>query len=172
MRIIGLPGAPGLRVRGSPKTMGTAFLRPHRHLISIWQRYAPVVSRHFTERGFGTANDLLPLPVPGTGAMEYAGILAIYGSAQESGKPHDFGGLGVLIKLCRSSRRRCGNVGTRVLCGFPSSEGGKKRAIKNPARSALGASFPQRTLDCPAFLRDSPLWAAVSRKMRTFRKPA
>src|SRR5208337_3913116 len=45
------------------------------------------------------------------------------GSAQESGGPRDFGGFGVLDGEESSSRRCCGNVGTRVWCGVPSAEG-------------------------------------------------
>ena len=47
---------------------------------------------------------------------------SISGSARESDGPRDFGGFGVLDGQESSSRRWCGNVGTRVRCGFPSAE--------------------------------------------------
>src|SRR6266498_13515 len=36
----------------------------------------------------------------------------------------------------------CGNVGTRVLCGFPSSEGAATRRLSQNPQQALGAPFP------------------------------
>jgi hypothetical protein len=51
-------------------------------------------------------------------------LQAKIGSAQESVKPPEFGGFGSFVKFGPRSRRRCGNVKTRVLCGFSNSEGG------------------------------------------------
>jgi hypothetical protein len=47
------------------------------------------------------------------------------GSARESVEMYDWRGFGTLPQFDSRSRRRCGNVETRVLCGFPSSEGGR-----------------------------------------------
>ena len=45
----------------------------------------------------------------------------------------------------RRRRRRCGNVETRVLWGFPSSVSGAGIRLGKEDRPARGASFPQRT---------------------------
>jgi hypothetical protein len=50
-----------------------------------------------------------------------------FGSARESGETCDLRGFSSFVQFDSRSRRRCGNVGTRVLCGFPSSEGGQNR---------------------------------------------
>jgi hypothetical protein len=47
-----------------------------------------------------------------------------------------------LVKQGRRSRSSCGNVGTRVLCGFPGSEGIARTLASGHHHFALGASFP------------------------------
>jgi hypothetical protein len=66
------------------------------------------------------------------------------GSARESVEMYDWRGFGALPQFDSRSRRRCGNVETRVLCGFPSSEGGRTVVAECSIIPALGASFPQR----------------------------
>jgi hypothetical protein len=41
---------------------------------------------------------------------------------------------------------------TRVLCGFPSAEGGQESMDSDFSITALGASFPQRTLKAADYL--------------------
>jgi hypothetical protein len=69
------------------------------------------------------------------------------GSARESGRPCDFGGFFSVVKFGSRSRRCGGNVEASVLCGFPSSEGGTETLRPESQHSAIGASFPQQTLD-------------------------
>jgi len=68
------------------------------------------------------------------------------------------------------SRRRCGNVETRVLCGFPSSEGGQNRCGEVLHHPALGASFPQRGRVYRPFCRECAVWATDGAEMRAFQK--
>src|SRR5262249_27851368 len=74
-----------------------------------------------------------------------------YGSVQESGKPRVFRGFWTFVKLAHPSSSRCGNVETRVLCGFPSSGGPGMNLSAEYHQSAPGASFPQRG---PSFSRN------------------
>jgi hypothetical protein len=50
------------------------------------------------------------------------------------------------VRFGSRSRRRCGNVGTRVLCGFPSSEGRQnlwdKRSIIPPSERHFHSEAP------------------------------
>src|ERR1019366_10571107 len=48
-------------------------------------------------------------------------------------------------------RRRCGNVGTRVWCGFPSSVGRATIFGQDSANRSHRASFPQRTRNSAHF---------------------
>src|SRR5207302_3388479 len=93
------------------------------------------------------------------------------GSAQESVKPHEFGWFGSFVKFGPRSRRRCGNVKTRVLCGFSNSEGGAQTLQSESPHSALGGHFHSETLDFQAFWRDCIPWTAIPRKMWSFKKP-
>ncbi len=52
-------------------------------------------------------------------------------------------GFSNVIRPSRRSSRCCGNVETRVLCGFPSSEGGTGTLRLESHHYALGAAFPQ-----------------------------
>jgi hypothetical protein len=74
-----------------------------------------------------------------------------YGSGRESVKTFDLRGFSSCVQFDRRSRRRCGNGGTRVLCWFPSSEGGQNRCGR---RSVIppSAPFPQRGPDFLAIL--------------------
>ena len=95
----------------------------------------------------------------------------LLGSAQESVSPCDFGGFCSFGKLVRRRSRCCGNVGTRVLCGFPSSEG-NARTLQSVSRfSALGASFPQQALDFVAFRTGCICEPVIRLKCTPFRKP-
>jgi hypothetical protein len=47
-----------------------------------------------------------------------------------------------IVKQGRRCRSSCGNVETRVLCGFPSSEGIAKTLASERHHFALEASFP------------------------------
>src|SRR5262249_10259325 len=75
----------------------------------------------------------------------------IIGSVQESGKPRVFRGFWTFVKLAHPSSSRCGNVETRVLCGFPSSGAPGMNLSAEYHQSAPGASFPQRG---PSFSRN------------------
>jgi hypothetical protein len=72
--------------------------------------------------------------------------LSFTGSAQESGITCDWRGFGSFVRFGSHSRRRCGNVGTRVLCGFPSSEGRQnrwgKRSIIPPSERHFYSEAP------------------------------
>src|SRR5580704_7645054 len=92
------------------------------------------------------------------------------GSAQESVSPCDFGGFCSLGKLVRRRSRCCGNVGTRVLCGFPSSEGNARTLQSGSRFSALGASFPQQALDFVAFRTGCICEPVIRLKCTPFRK--
>ena len=93
------------------------------------------------------------------------------GSAQESVSPCDFGGFCRFGKLVRRRSRCCGNVGTRVLCGFPSSEGNARTFESVSGFSALGASFPQQALDFVAFRTGCICEPVIRLKCTPFRKP-
>jgi hypothetical protein len=93
------------------------------------------------------------------------------GSAQESVSPCDFGGFCSFGKLVRRRSRCCGNVGTRVLCGFPSSEGNARTLQSGSRFSALGASFPQQALDFVAFRTGCICEPVIRLKCTPFRKP-
>ena len=67
--------------------------------------------------------------------------------------------------------RCCGNVGTRVLCGFPSSEGNARTLQSVSPFSALGASFPQQALDFVAFRTGCICEPVIRLKCTPFRKP-
>src|SRR5215469_2543532 len=67
------------------------------------------------------------------------------GSEQESVKLCVFRDFLEFAKLDCRRRRRCGNVETRVLWGFPSSVSGAGIRLGKEDRPARGASFPQRT---------------------------
>ena len=54
-----------------------------------------------------------------------------FGSARESVEMYDWRGFSSLSQFDSRSRRRCGNVETRVLCGFPSSEGRQNRCSRD-----------------------------------------
>ena len=93
------------------------------------------------------------------------------GSAQESVSPCDFGGFCSFGKLVRRRSRCCGNVGTRVLCGFPSSED-NARTFESVSRfSALGASFPQHALDFVAYRTGCICEPVIRLQCMPFRKP-
>jgi hypothetical protein len=68
------------------------------------------------------------------------------GSGRESVKTFDLRGFSTCVQFDSRSRRRCGNVGTRVLCGFPSSEGGQNRCGRVRSfrpRSAISTASPR-----------------------------
>ena len=98
-------------------------------------------------------------------------LFTFSGSAQESVSSCDFGGFCRLGKLVRRRSRCCGNVGTRVLCGFPSSEG-NARTFESVSRfSALGASFPQQALDFVAFRTGCICEPVIRLQCTPYRKP-
>ena len=72
-------------------------------------------------------------------------LVSSVGSEQESVKLCVFRDFLEFAKLDRRRRRRCGNVETRVLWGFPSSVSGAGIRLGKEDRPARGASFPQRT---------------------------
>jgi len=86
-------------------------------------------------------------------------------------KPLRFGGFCSFGKLVRRRSRCCGNVGTRVLCGFPSSEGNARTLQSGSRFSALGASFPQPALDFVAFRTGCICEPVIRLKCTPFRKP-
>jgi hypothetical protein len=60
---------------------------------------------------------------------------------------YDWRGFSSLSRFDSGSRRRCGNVESRVLCGFPSSEGGRNRcrrkAPSSRPRSVISTARPR-----------------------------
>jgi hypothetical protein len=70
-----------------------------------------------------------------------------FGSARESVEMYDWRGFSSLSRFDSGSRRRCGNVESRVLCGFPSSEGGRNRcgrkAPSSRPRSVISTARPR-----------------------------
>ena len=84
---------------------------------------------------------------------------------------YDWRGFSSLPQFDSHSRRRCGNVETRVFCGFPSSEGGQNRCGRVLHHPALGASFPQRGPVYRPFCRECVVWAADGAEWVPFRKP-
>jgi hypothetical protein len=60
---------------------------------------------------------------------------------------YDWRGFSSLPRFDSRSRRRCGNVESRVLCGFPSSEGGRNRcgrkAPPSRPRSVISTARPR-----------------------------
>jgi hypothetical protein len=97
---------------------------------------------------FRHARQLCQQFVIGTVQIEQA---MFWGSVQESGKPRVFRGFWTFVKLAHPSSSRCGNVETRVLCGFPSSGAPGMNLSAEYHQSAPGASFPQRG---PSFSRN------------------
>jgi hypothetical protein len=69
------------------------------------------------------------------GDASVTAIVSFVGSVQESVRAPDFSGFGRWSLSAARRRLRCGNVGTRVWCGFPSSVG---RATIFCQDSALG----------------------------------
>src|ERR1019366_2746655 len=104
-------------------------------------------------------------------ASEEGWIVCLFGSARESGETCDLRGFSSFVQFDSRSRRRCGNVGTRVLCGFPSSEGGQNRWGR---RSIIPPSERHFHSEAPVyrpFWRESAVWAAGGAKYLPFRKP-
>src|SRR5579863_1294774 len=66
----------------------------------------------------------------------------------------------------------CGNVETRVLCGFPSSEGGQNRCGRRSIIPPFGAPFPQRGSGLSAILARFCCWAADGAEIGAFQKAA
>ena len=74
-------------------------------------------------------------------------------------------GFGILAFMTqqRSSSRRGGNVESRVLCGFPSSEGGDQNAVPRIS-TRPPTSFPQRTVRISGIFRGFGLLKRVQNR--------
>jgi hypothetical protein len=86
------------------------------------------------------------------------------GSGRESVETFDLRGFISCVQFDSSSRRRCGNVETRVPCGFPSSEGGQNRCGR---RSIIPPSERHFHSEAPVyrpFWRECVVWAAGGAK--------
>jgi len=94
------------------------------------------------------------------------------GSARESVETCDLRGFSSFVRFDSRSRRRCGNVETRALCGFPSSEGGQNRCGR---RSIIPPSERHFHSEAPVyrpFWGESAVWAAGGAKIGAFQKAA
>jgi hypothetical protein len=80
-------------------------------------------------------------------------------------------GFVVLANWSAAAASCCGNVGTRVLCGFPSSEGNARTLHSVSRFSALGASFPQQALGFVAFRTGCICEPVIRLKCTPFSKP-
>ena len=97
---------------------------------------------------------------------------SIFGSGRESVKTFDLRGFSSCVQFDSRSRRRCGNVETRVLCGFPSSEGGQNRCGR---RSIIPPSERHFHSEAPVyrpFWRECVVWAAGGAKICASQKAA
>lgn len=76
---------------------------------------------------------------------------AFGGSERESVKPCVWRGLLKQSNWTAVEAVAVGNVEARVLCGSPSSESRVETGLETEIEPALGASFPQRTVDFRGF---------------------
>src|ERR1017187_1680612 len=110
--------------------------------------------------------------------LQGAGILQlkvrwITGSGRESVETFDLRGFSSCVQFDSSSRRRCGNVETRVFWGFPSSEGGQNRCGRR--RSIIPPSERHFHSEAPVyrpFWRECVVWAAGGAKIGASQKAA
>jgi hypothetical protein len=91
------------------------------------------------------------------------------GSARESVEMYDWRRFSSLSQF--DSRRRCGNVKTRVLCGFPSSEGGPNRCGRGSIIPPSERHFHSEAVYRP-FCRECAVWAADGAEIGAFQKAA
>src|SRR5437879_3058169 len=97
--------------------------------------------------------------------------VSLNGSARESVEMYDWRGFSSLSHFDSRRRRRCGNVETRVLCGFPSSEGGQNRCGRG---SIIPPSERHFHSDAPfyrPFCRECSVRAADGAEIAPFGKP-
>ncbi len=84
---------------------------------------------------------------------------------------YDWRGFSSLPHFDSRSRRRCGNVGTRVLCGFPSSEGGQNRCGRDSIIPPSERHFHNEGPFYRPFCRECAVRAADGAEMAPFGKP-
>ena len=98
-------------------------LASHGYVVAVIDHYADC------EWAWSPCDDLLTVMVnrPRDVSFVITRLLNKNGSARESGETRDLRGFSSFVRFDSRSRRRCGNVETRVLCGFPSSEGEQNR---------------------------------------------
>jgi hypothetical protein len=84
---------------------------------------------------------------------------------------YDWRGFSSLSQFDSRSRRRCGNVETRVLCGFPSSEGGQNRCGRGSIILPLERHFHSEAPVYRPFCRECAVRAADGAEIVPFGKP-
>jgi hypothetical protein len=94
------------------------------------------------------------------------------GSGRESVETFDLRGFSSCVQFDSRSRRRCGNVETRVLCGFPSSEGGQNRCGRRSIISPSERHFHSEAPVYRPFWRECVVWAAGGAKIGASQKAA
>jgi hypothetical protein len=85
---------------------------------------------------------------------------------------YDWRGFSSLSQFDSRSRRRCGNVETRVLCGFPSSDGGQDRCGRGSIIPPSERHFHSETPVYQPFSRECAVWAADGAEIGAFQKAA
>jgi hypothetical protein len=94
-----------------------------------------------------------------------------YGSGRESVKTFDLRGFSSCVQFDSRSRRRWRNVGTRVLCGFPSSEGGQNRCGRRCIIPPSERHFHSEAPVSRPFWRECVVWRSAERKQAPPGKP-
>jgi hypothetical protein len=84
----------------------------------------------------------------------------------------DLRGFSSFVQYDSRSRRRCGNVETRVLCGFPSSEGEQNRCGRRPMIPPSERHFHSESPVYRPFWRECVVWAASGAEIAAFQKAA
>jgi hypothetical protein len=113
---------------------------------------------------FGNIDDLVMKRSIASRLSRPPRMLGKTGSGRESVETFGLRGFISCVQFDSSSRRRCGNVETRVLCGFPSSEGGQNRCGR---RSIIPPSERHFHSEAPVyrpFWRECVVWAAGGAK--------
>jgi hypothetical protein len=119
---------------------------------------------------------LAPVTVSNPKHLEFSPIEKLEikkGSGRESVETFDLRGFSSCVQFNSSSRRRCGNVETRVFWGFPSSEGGQNRCGRR--RSIIPPSERHFHSEAPvyrSFWRECVVWAAGGAKIGASQKAA